>query len=294
MHKVKLPQNLILIPSMKIIFLMSALPSISLCFTSPLAHVEGYFKKDIKMQEVDNIRNTALKDVFLRPFGVIFVAASFVLNPGAVGAIESTSFFMTGSSSLHLAEDIKLLDTSMPSYSSISNPTAGKDSIEFVLEKKTDNTAGAAAGARKKSKSVKEQKKFEPRKRSEPEEIDLRANFKNRPVFRDEDVESGPMKEQKEVEPRKRSEPEEIDLRANFKNRPVFIDKEVVTIEEKRKEKELSKDKVKIAKKEKETVGASEETEEDGLSVKDVKVVDMNMPSYGDSTNKKAKSVFAL
>jgi len=219
---------------------------------------------------MDNKRNIALKDFILRPFGVMLVTASLVLNPGAGGAIESASSFMTGSSSLHLAEEIKLMDASMPSYSSISKPTTLV--TDFVKEEKTENTAGAAAGARKKSKPAKEPKKAKEQKKFEPREA----------------------KEQKKFEPRERSEPEEIDLAANFKKRPVFIDKEVVTVEEKRKEKELLKDKVKLAKKEKQTVVTSEEKEEDGLSLKDVEVVDMNMPSYGDSTTKKGKSVFAL
>lgn len=201
---------------------------------------------------MDDAKKSAVKDVFLRPFGLIFMSASLVLNSGAAGAIESASSFMPGSSSLYLSQETKLLDMSLPSYGSISNPTAGENSIDFVNVEKKDNTAGAPAGARKKSR------------------------------------------EQKNVEPRKRSQSEEIDLKANFKKRPVFSGKDEVSIEEKRQEKEKKKNEVKATKKEKQAVVISEEKEDDGLSLNDVTVVDMNMPSYGDSTTKKSKGVFAL
>jgi len=253
---------------MKIIFLISALPSISLCFTSPLTHVERSFTTNIKMQQESNEKNTALNDVFLRPFGVILLTTSLVLNPSAVGAIDTASSFMPGSSSLHLAEDIKALDMSMPSYGSLSNPTAGEGSIEFVKvdkKDKKDKTAGKAAGARKKSG--------------------------NNPLVV---TKSKPMKEQRKIEPRVRDEPEKVDLQANFKSKPVFIGKDEVTIDELRQEKESEKKEVKLAKKEKQAVVISEEKQDDGLSLKDVKVVDMGMPSYGDSTTTKSKGVFAL
>jgi len=264
---------------MKISVLIAVLPGISLAFTPSAFQVERSSKVVLAMRETRNDRNTMINDNFLRPFGTMLVAASLVFNPAAVGAVENGSFSLStvASSSLHVAEEIKLLDMSLPTYGSISAPKANKDSIDFVKQEKEDKNSGAAAaaafkkkaGGATKSKPVKEQKPVVERK------VIVREPF---------------VKAERVVEPK---EPGNDEVRNNFKSKPVYIQKEVVSIEDKKKEKEEKKAEVKSGKKEKAAVITSEE-KDDGLSLKDVTVVNMEMPSYGDSTTKKSKSAFAL
>jgi len=265
---------------MKISVLIAVLPGISLAFTPSAFQVERSSKVVLAMRETRNDRNTMINDNFLRPFGTMLVAASLVFNPGAVGAVENGSFSLSPvvSSSLHVAEEIKLLDMSLPTYGSLSSsdPKANKDSIDFVKPDKEDKNSGAAAAAYKKkagvatkSKPMKEQKPAPERK------VIVREPF---------------VKAERVVEPK---EPGNDEVRNNFKSKPVYIQKEVVSIEDKKKEKEEKKAEVKSGKKEKAAVITSEE-KDDGLSLKDVTVVNMEMPSYGDSTTKKSKSAFAL
>jgi len=265
---------------MKLAVLIAVLPGISLAFTPLALRVERSSKAVLAMRKMRNDKNTVINDVFLRPFGTMLVAASLILNPGSSGAVEHASFSMSqvASSSLQIAEEIKLLDMSLPTYGSISDPKANQESIEFVKQKKEDNNAGAAAAAAKKkpgnnplvvtkSKPMKEQKPAVERK------VIAREPFEKR---------------ERVIEPK---EPKDEVLN-NFKSKPVYIQKEAVSVEEKKKEKEAKKAEIKSVKKEKEVVTSEEK--EDGLSLKDVEVVNMEMPSYDKSTTKKAKSAFAL
>jgi len=263
---------------MKITVLIAVLPGISLAFTPSAFRVERSSKVVLAMREMRNDKNTMINDNFLRPFGAMLVAASLVFNPGAVGAVENASFSMSpvASSSLQVAaDDIKLLDMSLPSYGTISAPKANVESVGFVKEEKEDKNAAAAAFKKKsspaaKSKPMKEQKPVAERK------VIVREPF---------------VKPERVVEPKEPKSNDEV--LNNFKSKPVYIEKEVVSVEEKQKEKEAKRAEVKSAKKEKEAVVTSEE-KEDGLSLKDVKIVDMEMPSYDSSATKKSKSVFAL
>jgi len=258
---------------MKLPVLITLLPSICLAFT-PSPPMAWTSKAVLAMHELGNDENTVIKDSLLRPFGTILVAASLVFNPGMAGANENASFSMSSvpSSSLHVAEEIKLLDMSLPSYGSISDPKANQDSIDFVEQKKPDRAAVAAAKKKSggnplvatKSKPMKQQRAIEPRKTVEKRERTAESEETNK-----------------------------VDVRSSYKSRPVYIDKEEVSIEEKKKEKEVKKAESKPVKKEKEAVVASEEKEE-GLNLKDVKIVDMEMPSYSGNTATKSKSVFAL
>ena len=102
----------------------------------------------------------------------------------------------------------------------------------------------------------------------------------------------------KPIEKRERAASKETskkDVRNSYKSKPVFAGKDEVSVEEKRKEIESKKAEKKTVKREggKEAVDKTEE-KENGIDLGKVKIVEMDMPSYGDSTVTKQKSTFTL
>lgn len=231
---------------MKLTVFITAFPSISLAFIPSVPLTERSSKAVLAMHEMGNDKNTMIKDICLRPFGTMLVASSLVFNPGMTGAIENPNFtmFSVPSSSLQVAENIKVMDMSLPSYGLVSDPNSNQDVIEFVKETKPDKTS---------------KKPVEKRERRVAEET------------------------------------REKDVLNSYKSRPVFTGKDEVSIEEKKKEKELKKAEKKTVKKgEGKEVVVKAEKKGEGIDLKDVKIVEMGMPSYDDSTATKQKSVFAL
>lgn len=280
---------------MKLAVLIAVMPGIGLAFTPSVVvpHASTGYSSSSRVvlamretttttgREEKNNASSLLKDNLLRPFGAVLVAASLVFNPGsAVGAgIENTAYGFSvsspvTSSSLQVAEEIKLLDMSLPSYGSISDPKANTDSVGYVKEDKSVAAAAAAAKKKKAAPKAKQSSKVAPEKR--------------KPVAKEPFVKEAVVKRDRSVE----SE-EKIDVRSSYKSKPVFMDKEEVSVEDKVKEKEAKKAERKPAKKEKEAVVVSEE-KDDGLSLKDVTIVDMKMPSYDSTPNKKDNNFFAL
>lgn len=283
---------------MKLGILIAVLPGIGLAFSPSVPHASTRGRSSSRVvllaeRETPTGREDkkvpSLKDGLLRPFGTVLVAASLVFNPGsAIGAgIETTAYGFSvsspvTSSSLQVAEaEIKLLDMSLPSYGSISAPKANTDAVGYAKE---DQSVQAAAAASKKKASV------AVKKTKQPPAAAAAATEKRKPVPKQPFVKEPVVKRDRALD-----SDEKLDVRNNFKSKPVFVDKDEVSVEQKKKEKADKKADKKSAKKaDKEAVVASEEDKDDGLSLKDVTIVDMEMPSYDGSTTKKSKSVFAL
>lgn len=119
---------------------------------------------DRKGQPMKRNSNRHQQDFHL---GAFLIAASLVWNPITVeahpvpGDPVSLSPFSSSSSSIQLAESIKVLDMSLPTYGAISSPKATQESIKGVEPEKETATSTSILPSKKStsSKKIKSEKK---------------------------------------------------------------------------------------------------------------------------------------
>lgn len=186
-------------------------------------------------------------------------AVMFEATPSVV--LQETHGY--SSSSIEISESVKTLDFSLPSYDKISDANSGSANVDGL---EIDPNAAEKKEVKAREKSA-PRAKAAPRERSAPKE---KLTFNERPAFRERSAPSTAA-----------PDPEKAAREAKFREEKLAAK---AAAENAKKEERLAKIAADDAKKE----ALMQESKDEKL-----KIIDMDMPSYGSSAPAK-KSVFSL